>query len=105
MTDMSDEELQKREGWDESSTQELAPPERRSRAVVSVAFGAHDIDAVVEAARTTRMKLSQFIRAAALEKAVFLVTHVSGFSPGGTKNFGYSEHVGPQETRGRAAVA
>ena len=105
MTDMSDEELQKREGWDESSTQELAPPERRSRAVVSVAFGAHDIDAVVEAARTTRMKLSQFIRAAALEKAVAVATHVRGFSPGGTESGGYSEHAVFKTLAGEARVA
>lgn len=107
MTDMSDEELRQREGWDESKAQELAPLQRRSRAVVSVAFGAEDIDAVVEAARTTGMKLSQFIRAAALQKAAALPTHVSGFTPGGprTESVGYSEHVGAQETRGRVAIA
>ena len=49
--------------------EELPPPARKARAIVSVAFPGADFDYVSEAARNARMKISHFIRAAALEKA------------------------------------
>ena len=105
--EMSEEELRDRSGWDEDNAQELAPTERRSRAVVSVSLGAADVDTVAMAARRAGMKLSQFIRAAALGKAnaatpVYLQ---SGFAVGEpmTQSVGYSEPV--RVEMGQRAVA
>jgi hypothetical protein len=75
----SDEELQDGDSWDFESAQEL-PRERAARAVVSVAFAAEEFGVVSEAARGAGMKVSRFIRQAALERAA---THgvVSPFGP------------------------
>lgn len=65
---MSEEELQNPDEWDLESA-ELRGPVRRSRAVVSVSFNAEDFDLVDEAAESTGMKLSEFIRTAAIQRA------------------------------------
>ncbi len=67
--DMSDEELRDESKWDFENTEQLPPPERKARAIVSVAFPAADFDYVSEAARNASMKISHFIREAAIEKA------------------------------------
>ena len=67
--EMSDEELRDESTWDFENAEQLPPPARKARAIVSVAFPGADFDYVSEAARNARMKISHFIRAAALEKA------------------------------------
>ncbi len=67
--DMSDEELRDESKWDLENVEQLPPPARKARAIVSVAFPAEDFDYVSEAARNASMKMSHFIRAAALAKA------------------------------------
>ena len=70
LRDMSDEELQDESTWDMENVEEQLPtPERKARAVVSVAFPAEDIGIVSAAARNADMKLSAFIRDAAVERA------------------------------------
>ena len=66
---MSDEELRDESTWDFENAEQLPPPARKARAIVSVAFPGADFDYVSEAARNARMKISHFIRTAALEKA------------------------------------
>ncbi|MHB8574132.1 MAG: hypothetical protein ACYDCQ_02255 [Dehalococcoidia bacterium] len=85
---MEDESLQDPQNWDWSQA-ERRPGSGASRAVVSVAFPATDFDLVSEAAERMGVKLSQFIRAAAVEKArphteslrILLATSSNGFSP------------------------
>lgn len=67
--EMSDEELRDESKWDFENAEQLPPPARKARAIVSVAFPATDFDFVSEAARNASMKLSHFIREAAIEKA------------------------------------
>lgn len=67
--EMSDEELRDESMWDFENAEQLPPPERKARAIVSVAFSAADFDYVSEAARNASMKMSHFIREAAKEKA------------------------------------
>ena len=67
--EMSDEELRDESKWDFENAEQLPPPTRKARAIVSVAFPGADFDYVSEAARNADMKVSHFIRAAALEKA------------------------------------
>ena len=67
--DMTDDELRDESTWDFESAEQLAPPERKARAVVSVAFPGDAFDYVSEAAEGAGMKLSHFIREAAIEKA------------------------------------
>src|SRR5687767_4264631 len=65
---LTDEELEDPETWDyESAT--LHPPVKDPRAVVSVGFPAADFRLVAEYARSTGMKLSEFIRVAAIDAA------------------------------------
>lgn len=67
--EMSDEELRDESMWDFENAEQLPPPERKARAIVSVAFPGADFDYVSQAARNADMKLSHFIREAAIEKA------------------------------------
>ncbi len=69
LREMSDEELQDESMWDFEDGENLPAPVRKPRAIVSVAFPGEDIGIVSAAARNADMKLSHFIRAAALEKA------------------------------------
>ena len=62
------EELQDQDTWDFERA-ERRPGRKGGRAVVSVAFGADEFDAVSGAAESLGMKLSAFIRAAALGHA------------------------------------
>lgn len=68
MDERMDRELQAPESWDDASAQ-LHEPRTQRRAVVSVAFPSEDLESVSEAARSNNMKLSEFIRTAALEKS------------------------------------
>ncbi len=88
--EMSDEELRDESMWDFENAKQLPPPERKARAIVSVAFPGADFDYVSKAARNADMKVSHFIRAAALEKAS-AATPTLDFdaSPTETKNSGY----------------
>lgn len=56
------------EAWDFERAQKR-PPVREPRAVVSVAFSRKDFERVSLAAQRLLMRTSEFIRAAALEKA------------------------------------
>ena len=84
-------ELQDPTNWDDQST-EVHEPRAQRRAVVSVAFPSDDFRDVSQAARGSNMKLSEFIREAALEKTkqlrratrpIVLRTSVQGSSRGG----------------------
>lgn len=69
LRDLSDADLQDESTWDIDEAEHLPPPERRARAVVSVAFPGETFELVSRAARSAGMKISQFIREAAVEKA------------------------------------
>ncbi len=69
LREMSDEELQDESMWDFEDGEHLPAPVRKPRAIVSVAFPGEDIGIVSAAARNADMKLSHFIREAAMEKA------------------------------------
>jgi len=60
-------ELQDPNNWEFDETPPEAPP-RRGRAVVSVAFNAEDFDRVSRHARASGLRLSEFIREAALDR-------------------------------------
>ncbi len=77
LRDMSDEELQDESVWDDENAQQLPPPERKARAIVSVAFPGEAFDYISAAARDADMKLSHFIREAAIEKATSVALTVS----------------------------
>lgn len=69
---VSDDELkdyQDPESW-ESSSDDKRPPLKGGRAIVSVAFSRSDFEFVADAARAAEMKTSEFIRAAAIDRAV-----------------------------------
>ncbi|HUG16859.1 MAG TPA: hypothetical protein VMM78_17765 [Thermomicrobiales bacterium] len=59
-------ELEDPDTWDETQAQVHQPPKHR-RAVVSVAFPRDDFERVADAANASGMKLSEFIRHAALQ--------------------------------------
>ncbi len=68
--EMSDEELQDESKWDFENAEPLPPQAaRKARAIVSVAFPGAAFDCISAAARNANMRLSQFIREAAMEKA------------------------------------
>lgn len=67
MTEHNEEELQNPENWDFENA-ERRPAVKRPRAVVSVAFSREDYDQLVAYAKRREMKVSEFIRAAALER-------------------------------------
>ena len=62
-------ELESDETWDHDRG-ELRPPVKNRRTVVSVAFPRGDLEAVGRAAEQRRMKLSEFIRRAAVAQAI-----------------------------------
>lgn len=62
----NEEELQDPANWEGAEDVEPAP--RKARAVVSVGFAAEDLARIAEVAELLNMKLSEFIRTAALEK-------------------------------------
>jgi hypothetical protein len=64
---MTDEEMETQE-WDLESA-EMQPPVRGRRAIVSVGFKPDELSLVAKCARGSRMKLSEFVRNAAIEKA------------------------------------
>ena len=67
--EMTDKELEDSTNWDLDHSEELEPSGRKARAVVSVGFDGQDFATVSQAARASGMKVSQFIRAAAVERA------------------------------------
>ena len=67
MTKM-DSGLQNPENWNVDQAV-MRPGSKKARAVVSVAFNRNDFELVVEAARRSQAKTSEFIREAALDKA------------------------------------
>ena len=71
---MSDEEVQNLEdprAWDQENAVTVRP-KRKVRAVVSVAIPAEAFDQISESAERAGMKLSEFIRDAAMEKTASL---------------------------------
>ena len=60
--------LEDAENWD-FSTAETRPPVKAARAVVSVGFGREDYERVATCAENTGVRISEFIREAALERA------------------------------------
>jgi hypothetical protein len=67
--DLTDAELQDPNQWELDQAKEIETTGRKPRAVVSVAFDGSDFATVSNAARLAGMKVSQFIREAALERA------------------------------------
>ncbi len=67
-TSLTDEELMDTEAWDWDNAVTL-PPVKRKRSVLSVAFSAEQFEAIGEAAEALGMKLSAFVREAALRAA------------------------------------
>ncbi|HET7035438.1 MAG TPA: hypothetical protein VFI42_07135 [Thermomicrobiaceae bacterium] len=67
LSDKQLRELENPETWEEKG--EVHPAVKNPRAVVSVAFSRDDFGRVAEAARERGMKLSAFIREAAVERA------------------------------------
>lgn len=65
---MTEQELEKTENWDLENA-ERRPGSSQARAVVSVAFPRGDFERVAAAAERAKMRLSEYIRRAALEKA------------------------------------
>lgn len=70
---------------------ESRPPVRGRRAIVSVAFPPDDLTLVARSARNEDMKLSEFIRLAAVEKATLHQTtgevHLTGTAARGEATF------------------
>ena len=67
---MDEKELQDEATWDFERAERVPPvPASKRRAVVSVAFKIDDFTMIAEYARRAGMKLSEFIRGAALEAA------------------------------------
>jgi len=64
----TEEDLQNEETWDLDAAERREPVANR-RAVVSVAFASKDLAVVSAAARESGMKVSEFIREAAVERA------------------------------------
>ncbi|MCH7812208.1 MAG: ribbon-helix-helix protein, CopG family [Chloroflexi bacterium] len=62
----NEEELQDPANWE--GAEDVEPTPRKARAVVSVSIGAEDLARIAEVAERLNMKLSEFIRTAALEK-------------------------------------
>lgn len=61
-------ELQSAETWEDVG-ETIQPAAKAPRAVVSVAFSREDFESIVELARKSGMKTSEFIRSAAMDKA------------------------------------
>jgi len=55
--------------WEDGGEAEIRQPVKSPRAVVSVSFSATDLERVSDEARRCGMKLSEFVRTAALESA------------------------------------
>jgi hypothetical protein len=72
MSDDQLRELEDHEAWEEGERRE---PVRAPRAVVSVAFSRADFETVSKAAAERKMKTSEFIRTAALDRAIDQPTH------------------------------
>lgn len=102
LRDMTDEELQDESMWDGENAQQLPPAERKARAIVSVAFPGEDFDFVSATARTVGMKLSHFIREAAIEKAATIVLTVA-FDAVPTTTQGFS--IATDKLEGTAVLA
>lgn len=83
MNDENMQALQDTQEWEFESA-ELHQPVRgtRARAVVSVAFSSEDFSMVVDAAQREGLKMSQFIREAALERVRGrpVITEVGSYS-------------------------
>lgn len=61
-------ELQSADTW-EDADETVQPAVKTPRAVVSVAFSREDFESIVALAKKSGMKTSEFIRAAAMDKA------------------------------------
>jgi hypothetical protein len=69
-------------GFCDHETAEERPAVKRARAVVSVAFPRQDYDLVAEAARRADVRISEFIRRAAMTAAAPRTTRLSLITPG-----------------------
>ena len=63
-----DSDLENTDNWDVESA-ERRPPVRRRRVVVSVALPPDDFDKIARFAELNGMKVSEFLRESALERA------------------------------------
>lgn len=79
MDDRELKELENGEEWDDASA-ELHQPARKARAVVSIAFPREAFDSVSAAAAEQGLKLSEFIRNAAITEAHEHRRYVEPFS-------------------------
>ena len=81
-----EDELENEDQWDYEAA-EKRPAVTKPRAVVSVAFARDDFERVSESAEFHEMRLSEFIRVAALEKAARSVTALVTSSTSATPRF------------------
>jgi len=83
MDDKEREELQNPESWDWERAQ-ARPGRKKPRAVVSVAFKRDDFETVAACAERAGMKLSEFIRSAAIgcAEGKMMVVFLTSGSPG-----------------------
>jgi len=110
MVDNTEERaLQEPAAWDDDSA-EILPPVKAPRAIVSVAFARPDFERVAEYARRHGMKTSEFIRAAALERATdqtpprsVILSITDG--RGGFQGDGFNRTGGGQPVRGEFGQA
>jgi hypothetical protein len=83
MSEERDEELEREDTWD-YEREEVRGPVRATRVVVSVAFRRDDFEPVSQYAERIGKKISEFIREAAIEKAVGEGGRILTFSSGGS---------------------
>jgi hypothetical protein len=69
MKNKNDSELERLDTWDTDNV-EVRQPQKPSRVVFSVAFKRDDFDLILKYAEFCGMKTSEFIREAAIEKAL-----------------------------------
>ena len=82
----SDKELARMEdaGYWDADRDENHAPAKKGRAILSVAFSREDFDRVAEVAEEAHMRVSEFVRGAALEKAA------RDFSTGRVASYSYN---------------
>ncbi len=93
-------DLEAEDTWDFDNA-ERRPGTKAARSVVSVAFPRDDFTLVAEQAERAQMKLSEFIRTAAVKAATHQREHVTVFATSGTPGFASFTVTAPTANRGK----
>ena len=96
-------DLEHEQTWDFQHA-EHRPAARGTRTVVSVAFPQKDFALVAEEAERARMKLSEFIRTAAINEAAHQRRQATVFTTSGTPGFASYTITSPTTTHNRARL-